>query len=268
MSEEPTGSGETSERRSYFQFGKTHWPLVQGAGQGEGDNERNALLERYHEAIYRYLHCKLADPHAADEVYSLFVERVKENHPFLRRADPEKGRFRDYLRRVLQRMVVDYWRQRQREANHRRELTPGAEAEAAVAAPEIGADDEDFRRAWIEELMSHAWQALQEAEKVKGQPYHTLLLHRARNPGDTSEKMALHFGPLLNRPLSAENVRQLLHRGQELLSDLLVREAARSLEEKLGEPASADRVEEELIDLGLFDKHRKKALERFKEKPK
>lgn len=266
MGEESTSSGDSSERRSYFQFGKTHWPMVQGAGQGDGDVERNALLERYHEAIYRYLHCKLTDPNAADEVYSLFVERVKENHPFLRRADPEKGRFRDYLRRVLQRMVIDYWRQRQREADRHHELSSGAEANVAAPAPDVGADDEDFRRAWIDELLSHAWQSLQKVEKAKGQPYFVLLLHRAQHPSDTSEIMARHFGPLLNRPLTAENVRQLLHRGQELLSDLLVQETARSLEEKLGEPASADRVEEELIDLGLFDKHRKKALERFRTK--
>jgi hypothetical protein len=57
-------------------------------------------------------------------------------------------------------------------------------------------------------------------------------------------------------------VRQLIHRGRELFGDLLVGEVARSLQVAPAEPAGADRVEEELIELGLLFSYCKAALER------
>lgn len=93
---------------SRYDFGSTRWSMVLEAKQGGavGDRARNELLERYHGAVNRYLLARLGDPHAVDEVYELYVDRVKENHPFLQRTDKEKGRFRHYLRRVLQNLVT------------------------------------------------------------------------------------------------------------------------------------------------------------------
>jgi RNA polymerase sigma-70 factor (ECF subfamily) len=238
------------------------------AGQGEGsiaEQARGELLVRYHDAVYRYLCAKLGDSDAACELFSRFAERVVEIHPFLQRANPEKGRFRDYLKSVLSRMVIDYHRENQREQKKRREITPGSDHEPMQAETDPG-NDVEFQKVWVEELMNHAWKGLEQVEKTKGQPYHSLLLYKAQNPQVRSEAMAQHFTTVLGKPMSAANIRQLLHRGQELLSDLLVEEVARSLRDGENATVSAERVEEELINLQLFDKFRRDALDRYRER--
>jgi RNA polymerase sigma factor (sigma-70 family) len=249
---------------SRYQFGHTHWSMVFKAGDRQGATAfqaRNELLVRYHDAVYRYLIAKLGDTEAACELFSRFAERVVDIHPFLQRADPEKGRFRDYLKAVLSRMVVDYFREQQREQKKRRDIR--AELEPVQPAEDPQADSE-FQKVWTEELMNHAWKGLEQVEKAKGQLHYSLLLYKAQNPQVRSDAMAQHFTAKLGKPFTAANVRQLLHRGQELLSDLLVEEVVCSLREQGGDAVSADRIEEELIHLQLFDKSRRDALERYR----
>lgn len=249
------------DSQSRFGFGATRWSLVERGQMPDGDAARNELLERYHEAIYRYLLARLADPHAADEVHSLFVERLLANDPILRRADQEKGRFRHYLRRVLANMATDYHRRRARDEKKR---APFDEANVG-AAPEGAAADDAFRREWVAELMKHAWKALEETSRAKGQLHYDLLLHKAQTPDARSRQIAEHFSAVLGKPLTEANVRQILHRAMETLSDLFVQEVARSLEGQ-AEAVDADLIEQELIDLEMFDQPRRDALERRRRK--
>lgn len=256
---------ELSNLHSRYQFGHTRWSMIFKAGEQEGSaalEARNDLLVRYHDAVYRYLVAKLGDSDAACELFSRFAERVVEIHPFLQRADPEKGRFRDYLKAILSRMVIDYYRENQREQKKRRELVGDAEPVQTTD----DASDVEFQKVWIEELMNHAWRGLEQVEKTKGQPYYSLLLYRAQNPQVRSEAMSQHFTAKLGRPISADNVRKLLQRGQEMLSDLLIEEIARSLREAPEARVSPERIEEELIQLQLLDKYRRDALDRYRER--
>src|SRR5438552_5966608 len=144
------------DQTSRYRFGQTQWSVVFEAGQQQGDASaaaRHALLIRYHEAVYRFLCARLNDTHAAGELFSRFAERVLEIHPFLERANPDKGRFRDYLRAILQRMIVDYHRERQRQAKHRRELLEHDAAEPLAMGPSSD-DQDDFRKIWAEELLN------------------------------------------------------------------------------------------------------------------
>jgi RNA polymerase sigma-70 factor (ECF subfamily) len=246
---------------SRFDFGATRWSLV-ADGQHDGaagDRARNELLVRYHSAINRFLLARLGDANAVDEVYEIYVERVKENHPFLQRADREKGHFRHYLRRVLQNMVIDYYRK-----SNKAGAQPIAafEDDVFVAPPMNDEEAEQFRHEWVIELMNHAMRALETESRAKNKPYYDLMLHKAKNPQARSREISEHFSKLWEKPISEANVRQILHRGQELLSDLFLEEVARSLEP----PASADQVEAELIELKMLDDPRRAALERFRAK--
>jgi RNA polymerase sigma factor (sigma-70 family) len=259
---------DLTDALSRYQFGKTRWSLVFDAGKkagDEADKARSQLLIRYHDAVYRYLCARIGDPHAAGELFSRFAERVLEIHPFLQRADPNKGRFRDYLKTILQRMVVDYHRENQRENRKRREFVSGSDDEPAQQG-ELPVEDAEFNKVWIEELMNQAWKGLEQIEQSKGQPFHSLLLYKAQNPKVRSDDIAQFFSEKVGRPITAANVRQLIHRGQELLNDLLVEEVARSLARQSDEKVSLEQVEAELINLQLLDKHRRKALERFAER--
>jgi RNA polymerase sigma-70 factor (ECF subfamily) len=246
---------------SRFDFGSTRWSLVLEGQQGgdRGDRARNELLERYHGAVNRYLLARLGDPHAVDDVYEIYVERVKENHPFLQRADKEKGRFRHYLRRVLQNLVVDYFRR----------LGPARPTAAVaddvfVAPPLTDEEEEQFRREWVSELMQHTWHALETVSRTKDKPYFEVMFYKAHNVQARSRDIAAHFTQAWKQPISDTNIRQILHRGQELLSDLFLKEVARSLERRLESPATADQIEEELLELKMLDDPRRAALGRFR----
>src|SRR4051812_36610733 len=93
----------------------TVWPLVE---QAHGDDPeatgaaQDALLRRYRPAVYRYLLACLGSPDAAEDVWQDFALRFVRGD--FRKADPEKGRFRDLLKCALYRLVVDYHKRRHR----------------------------------------------------------------------------------------------------------------------------------------------------------
>ena len=243
----------------------TRWSMVFRARQAEGGAAavaRNELLVRYYEAVLRYLRAELRDEHAAGQVFSNFVLRILEADPFLKRIDPGRGRFRDYLKVILRHMVADYYREREREHRKREELTlDGATepAESGSAGPE---EDQRFRDCWRQELVNQAWEALGYTERRTGQPFASLLRLQEEQPGLRSAQLAEQLAARLDRPFTAVGVRQLVHRGRELFGDLLVGEVARSLQVDPGEPEGAERVEEEMIDLGLLFSYCKAALGR------
>ena len=66
------------------------------------------LIGRYHDAVERYLRLKLRDQNLADEVFQEFWTKLLTHK--LAGADNNKGRFRDYLRTVLHRLIIDHAR--------------------------------------------------------------------------------------------------------------------------------------------------------------
>jgi RNA polymerase sigma-70 factor (ECF subfamily) len=242
----------------------TLWSRVLRAQETQGDTAARArgdLLVRYHEAIQRYLRAELRDDHAADKLYSDFAVRVLEVDPFLKRADPERGRFRDYLRAVLRRMIFDHYRARGREAGKREPLL--ADGDNEPVAPPADADaDRRFTELWRQEMVNQAWRGLEQAEQKTGQPYYTAARLQEEQPGLRSAQVAERLSGALGRPFTAAGVRKLVQRGRELFGELLVREVARSLQETPGVKSSKDRLEQELIDLGLLFSYCKEALAR------
>lgn len=246
----------------------THWSVILRAAQEQGDTAaaaRNTLLLRYHEAVLRYLRAELRDEHAVGQVYSNFAVRILEVDRFLQRADPQRGRFRDYLKTVLRHMVADYHREQQRE-NRQREALARRGGESSEPEPPGSEGDQHFLSCWRQELINWAWQRLEETERRTGQPYAALLRLQEQQPGLRSAQAAEQLAAQLGRPFTADGVRQIAHRGRELFGEMLVREAARSLQVDLSDPEGADRVEEELIDLGLLLSYCKTALDRCRQR--
>jgi RNA polymerase sigma-70 factor (ECF subfamily) len=246
----------------------TQWSIILRAGQKQGDAAaaaRSVLLLRYHEAIMRYLKAALRDEHAAWQVYSNFAVRVLQVDQFLQRADPSRGRFRDYLKTILRHMVSDYYRERHRE---HRQLEEFARRSQSSAEPDTtdSAEDLQFLSCWREELMHWARQRLEDVERKTGQPYATLLHLLEEQPELRSSQAAELLSAQMNRPFTADGVRQLKHRGRELFGEMLVRETARSLQVDLHDPEGANRIEQELIDLGLLLSYCKAALDRFRKR--
>lgn len=89
-------------------FPATHWSLLLAAHEGEA-RRREALEElaaTYWRPLYVYARRKGLDPHAAEDAIQGFLERLLARD-FLEGLDPEKGRFRAYLRTGLDRFLIN-----------------------------------------------------------------------------------------------------------------------------------------------------------------
>src|SRR5262249_44098656 len=142
------------------------------------------------------------------------------------RADPARGRFRDYLKTTILHLIGRY----RREQGKRPRLLSPDDPEPAAAPSPVADADRQFLDSWRDPLLSRAWQRLDEAERQTGRPLHTVLRFRAEHPDLRSPQLAERLGALLGRPLTAEAVRQALHRAREQFADLLLDEVAQTLD--------------------------------------
>jgi RNA polymerase sigma-70 factor (ECF subfamily) len=200
------------------------------------------LLQRYCGAIYRYLRGALREADAADELSQEFALRFVRGD--FRRADPGKGRFRDYVKTALFHLIASYQRQKGRAPRG----VPAEEFDPADSAPpHDAAAEREFLERWREGLLARTWEALARLERETGQLFHTALHFRSSNPEVSSAEMAERLGAKLGRPLTAAGVRQTIHRARAKFADLLIEEVAGSLG-----GADLEAVEQELSDLGLL----------------
>ena len=88
----------------------TAWSMVREA---HGDHTavqsaQQRLLDRYGAAVRRYALSALRNEDAADEVFQEFALKFVRGD--LGKADPERGRFRAFVKTVVYRLIVDYQR--------------------------------------------------------------------------------------------------------------------------------------------------------------
>lgn len=222
---------------------QTSWSMVLRAHEPGSDvvaDAQTALMQRYGGAVYRYLVGFLHDYDAADDLAQEFALRFLRGD--FRRADPARGRFRDYVKMVLRHLVADH---------HRRQVVrPRPLPEDAGDSVADGADADDldrqFLESWRKELLARAWEALERVQGEAGRPFYTVLRLRADHPELRSAQLAELLAARTGRPVTAGGIRQTLSLAREKFADLLIDEVAISLEDPGAEP-----IEQELIDLDL-----------------
>jgi RNA polymerase sigma-70 factor (ECF subfamily) len=223
---------------------ETHWTAVFQAHQGrspEAAEAQAALVLRYGGAVHRYLMASLRDVDAADELAQEFALRFLRGD--FKNADPGKGRFRDFVKRAVYRLMVDYHRARRARP---RPLAEGPEP--AVDADPWDQDlDRQFLQSWRDQLMAQAWSALDRVQQRRGQPFADVLRLRVASPELRSTQLAERLSERLGRPVNAGWVRLNLHRARDMFVKALVDEVRRSLGGQL------QRLEEELSELGLLE---------------
>jgi RNA polymerase sigma-70 factor (ECF subfamily) len=213
----------------------TLWSMLARAHAGEPNAATPAqhlLLIRYGAAVQRYLLGTVRDPDAAAELTQEFAVRFLRGD--FRRADPGRGRFRDYLKTALIHLVTDY---------RRGQMAAPRPLPSDAAAPEPAEDEDEFLASWRAELLDRTWDALAAAHPTE----HAVLLLRVAEPDLSSGPLAEQVGARLGKPLTAAAARKALQRAHADFAALLVAEVARSLDG----PAPAD-VEAELRELDLF----------------
>jgi RNA polymerase sigma-70 factor (ECF subfamily) len=189
------------------------------------------LLDQYEKPIRRYLLGALRNEEAADELFQEFALRFLRGA--FKSADPECGRFRDFVKTVLYHLIVDYLK-----AQGKRPLPLPQDL------PERA--DRDFLESWLETLMERTWWSLAQLEQQTGQPCHTVLLLRTEQPKLSSAELAEQLGQKLGKSFTIHAARQALHRAREKFADLLLDEVIHSLDDP-----TVEQVEQELIELGL-----------------
>ncbi len=230
---------------------ETHWTAVVRAHRrplgDDAGKARGALLERYGGAVRRYLLASLRDVHAADDLAQEFALRFLRGD--FKNADPGRGRFRDFVKRAIYNLMVDYHRSRQVRP---RPLDGGMpEPIAAESAPLLLEHDARFLESWRGELMAKAWAALDGLQARSGQPFADVLRVRVEQPEIRSPQLAELLSARLGRPVNAGWVRTNLHRARDMFVESLVREVTQSLENP-----SQERLEAELDELGLLERCR------------
>jgi RNA polymerase sigma factor (sigma-70 family) len=217
--------------------------VAHGSSTSAARAAQDLLVRRYGGAVYRYLRRALGDSAAAEDVAQEFALGLVRGD--FRHVDPQCGRFRNYVKTVLFRLVATY-----RKGRRKRPLPVAEGADRPdAAAPAAAQFDDD----WRAELLDRAWDALAAAKPT----LHAALRLRADHPELSSPALAAGLGRQSGRPVTPEAARQLLHRARAKFADLLIDEVAHSLESP-----SADGVAEELRALNLLE-YCRPALDRY-----
>lgn len=223
---------------------ETLWTVVRRAHNQVGDDATEAqqlLLDQYGGAVRRYLLGALRNEDAANEVFQEFALKFVRGD--FGKANPDKGRFRQFVKTVVYRMVVDHQRREKKDRRHKDLAEMQADSEpTATEQAEV-----DFTNSWRSELLARAWRSLEAAQATSGKPYYVVLRVRADNPEMRSPDIAKALTKQLDREISAGNARVLVHRSREIFAEKLLDLVEDSLQDR-----DEDELENELITLDLL----------------
>jgi RNA polymerase sigma factor (sigma-70 family) len=222
---------------------ETSWTTIRTAHipGPAGQAAMRELIGRYHDAVERYLRLKLRDQNLADEVFQEFWTKLLTHK--LAGADNSKGRFRDYLRTVLHRLIIDHFRTRKLVA-----LPPGDLLDPS-------ANDADYDRVWREAVIKRVWSRLETYEASTPKNRYASVLHlRVGNPEASIEEIAQQLSQQTGTRVSPEAFRKTLQRARGKFLELLVQELRETVH-----PATPEDIEAEIFDLGLGNLYRRYA---------
>ncbi len=224
----------------------TYWTLVLDACRGPSSAVRSAqaeVLKRYCAAIYRYALKALGDADLADEACQEFAMRFVRGD--FRHADPDRGRFRDYVKTAVIHLLGEIRRSEQKRL---RELAlRSGMAHVLPTSTPVDVQETEFQQVWRKELLNRAWLELEQQQKDVGPPYYVALRIKADHPDLTSAELAAQLRNSGKGAYTATGVRQILHRARELFADRLLDEVGRSVMSQ-----NRDVLVAELIDLDLL----------------
>jgi hypothetical protein len=150
---------------------QTPWGVPQTAGEFPGTvwldvTDRKKVTDKYWDALRIYLGFLLsrfpAYANEAEDFLQEFMMQKVLQPGWLERADPKKGRFRDYLKSSLRHFVVGEIRNREAEKRGGRSTAvPLEDMEQELAGPEPLS--ESFDIAWLRMLLAEALERMERA---------------------------------------------------------------------------------------------------------
>lgn len=209
----------------------TRWTQVKDPAQ---------FVLRYSQAIRAYLVALLQNEHDAEDVSQDFVLHFLQRG--LTAADPDRGRFRDYLKVAVRRAAWAHQRKSARQPEGHVPLRDTADPQTEAGA------DRQWRDHWRECLLQRAARGIDRyVQKHPGCGYDVALAIAREQPDLDSSGRARLAAELLGKCVSPAAFRQMLRRARDLLRQLLIEEVGKTLCEPTPEA-----IEEELADLELL----------------
>jgi RNA polymerase sigma-70 factor (ECF subfamily) len=219
---------------SWTTFAAAHGESADAAAQAQ-----RRLLERYTPAVYRFLLKLVRDPNVADDLFQEFALRFVRGA--FKGVDPQRHRFRDYLKTSLRNLVIDHQRRQRFQAQPLGDIEPAAQDAPGQEA------DEEFMAIWRHELLNRGLKALAAYEQETGQLLYTVLQFRMDHREMHSPKMAETLAAKVGKPVTPGWVRKRLYLAREKFGELLLEEIWQSLQEP-----TKEELEQELVDLNLL----------------
>lgn len=227
-------------------FRTTHWSAVLRVGYGaekEAGAALNELCEVYWYPLYAFVRRQGYGPAEAEDLTQGFFARLLDGD-FVKRADPQKGRFRAFLITAFRRFVANEW-QRQH-TQKRGGFTTTLSIDATLAESRYGAEptpgasaDVMYERQWAETLLEQVMRRLQGEYVDSGRG---LLFERLEPCLNRDETAALYVDIARELGLTEAAVKMAMQRLRARYRALLREEIARTV-------ASPEDVEGEIRDL-------------------
>lgn len=219
-------------------FPTTNWSHLVIHSQS-GDRLAKDALERICKSYWKPVHVivrsRVASGHDAEDLTQSFFEHAIEHMAF-ERADRLKGRFRDYLRAILNRFLINQRRtmlSEKRGGGLAHEMLDDEQPSMAAAADQDGV----FDREWAHLVMGAALSGVRVACEEKGRPWEVFKSFLPGGGGGMSyEDGAERSG------LSMAAFKMETHRLRQSLKTLLRMEVAKTV-------SAAHEVDEELAYL-------------------
>lgn len=233
-------------------FPETVWSGVLTAPDPDSPERRrrlDQLATRYWRPVYAYLR-RLGrhDVEDAKDLTQEFFCRVMTGD-FIQRFEPERGRFRHFLKAALKNFLADTYRAgaRLKRGGGRRELSldvEGFESTAGLADERQDSPDEIFDRQWADEVMAQGLLALKEellgdGKDLYWRAYELAALEPDPNRRPTYESIAATLG------IRTTDVTNYLNHARSRLRAHLVRVIADTVD---GRVAAVDELKDLLAD--------------------
>lgn len=228
-------------------FRTTQWSMVIGAT--DDSKILQNLLTRYWGPIYAYIRRSGHPRDQAADLAQEFIAQVLLERGLIQRADPERGRFRTFIKSALRNFLID---QHRRSTARGRAPAGGRPALTGLSLEELEpAEHEEpagaFDRQWATTLLSLALDRVEEDCKASGQQ-----LHWAAFKAAVIDPALGHAAPKSQEELAG----RLGIEGADRLSSMIQtvrrkfkRMLREMIEETVADPGHAD---EELSDLKRF----------------
>jgi len=213
-------------------FPHTHWSrlaAVKGDVSAERREALNYLAERYWKPLFCYARRRGYEvAEAEDLVQGFFVSAFATD--LFAKADPARGRFRNFLLKSLQHFLAKEWRdaraQKRRPAEGFVSIRELASESGTVVVPKNTETPEDaFNQAWLRELVLRVLQTLEQEYLASGKQIHLELLRQrviapilegAEVPSlrELADRYALSVKDVENRVITARRAYQRLLRDE------------------------------------------------------